>query len=251
MSFDRRGVSFIEISLATIVLAVALIPVFGLIQGGLIRSDVSTSYSAATELASSLMNKLLGDALPFDDIPESPGGEYGKPGGSVANDSKLDQLFIDSGWAIDGQGRARTKDNIRYKAELWVENFDGDDDLQFRYLENPNVDYNQATPYNSFYPKMMLTAADWAFSPYNSSQAKGNKLDANAPGSAWASKVILVNQMTVRKKIVPGAAVVHQNFKKLLIRISWSGKATGRKALGDASKEFWLISFRANLGGTS
>jgi len=72
----RTGFTFIEIAMATLVMALALLPIFGMIQGGLVRSDISVSYSAATELASALMNQLMSDVLPFDSIPETPGGKY-------------------------------------------------------------------------------------------------------------------------------------------------------------------------------
>ncbi|MBI3890426.1 MAG: hypothetical protein HY303_02725, partial [Candidatus Wallbacteria bacterium] len=84
MQRESAGFTFIEISLATLIMALALLPIFGLIQGGLVRTDVSVSYSAATELASAVMNQLLSDALPFEKIPETPDGKYLADDGSVA-----------------------------------------------------------------------------------------------------------------------------------------------------------------------
>jgi hypothetical protein len=244
----RGGMSFIEISMATIILALALLPVFGLIQGGLVRSDVSASYSAATELATALMNKLLSDTVKFADIPASAAGSYLTPAGSVAAETSLAALFDEPGWEAEDKAMARTKDNIRYKVELWVGNMAADADLVFHYLVNPEVDYQQArapeTRYGLF--DNVLVLPDYEYSPYN--PANGH-LDANNPGSAWSTRVTTLNQWEVASKLNPVPHDANNNFKKLVLRVSWSGKPTGRSGLGDATKEFFLISFRANLEG--
>lgn len=246
----RAGITFIEISLATLILALALLPVVGLIQGGLVRTDVSVSYSAATELGSAVMNKLLGDSLRFEDIPATPAGSYLAPDGSVAFESSLDPVFDDADWQTEEKARARTKDNIRYKVELWVGNFRGDTDLRFSYLENPNVDFTQASPYNRYNPRLKLAADDWPFSPYNPAQKPTDHLDKNRPGSAWSTQISSYTQYEVMGRLgTSTGSNSNQTLKKLVLRVSWSGKPTGRHGLGDATKEFWLISLRANLGG--
>ncbi len=243
---DSRGFSFIEISMAIIIFALALLPAFGLIQSGLIRSDVSASYSAATELASATMNRLLSDALPFQDIPISPAGQYLAPEGSVAHEGSLDLLFDGSGWATEERSRSRTKDNIKYFVEIWVGEFADDTDLLFRYLENPNIDYNRATPYNKYYGQMTLKDDDFDFSPYNAATVN---LDTNQPGSAWATAVTTRSQWEVSSAQDPSLPHdQNQSLKKLVVRVSWSGTPTGRRALGGATKEILLVSFRANLG---
>lgn len=244
----RHGMSFIEISMATIILALALLPVFGLIQGGLVRSDVSASYSAATELATALMNKLLSDTVKFADIPATTAGGYLTAAGSVAAESSLGPLFDEPGWEAEGQAMARTKDNIRYKVELWVGNLSADTDLVFHYLVNPEVDYQQARAADSKYGLYdnVLVLPDYEYSPYNPANAH---LDANNPGSAWSTRVTTLNQWEVASKRNPVAHDANNNFKKLVIRVSWSGQPTGRTGLGNATKEFFLISFRANLEG--
>ena len=263
----RTGFTFIEIAMATLVMALALLPIFGMIQGGLVRSDISVSYSAATELASALMNQLMSDVLPFDSIPETPGGKYLAADGSVAAKSGLDAIFGDGGWVVDNFSRLRTAtnasaNNIQYRVDLWVGRFKEDGELNFSYLENPNIDFTQkgqpSDKFDRFFTKMVLD--DWTFSPYNPGQEVGNHLKgpktvpATPPttlsGSAWATRVTSINQFVVTSR--KSASVVsgdNKNLKKLVLRIQWSGKATGRTGLGDHDKEFWLVSFRANLGG--
>lgn len=220
----------------------ALIPVFGLITGGLARTDVSVSYSGAVELATSVMNGLLSDGLPFESIPDTPDGQYRDPAGSVAGAGTLDPVFADGGWTVDGASRLKTVDNIRYRVELWSGPFLRDADLAFGYLQNPDIDFNKASPYTRYYGAMRLTASDFGFSPYNPTTDKRT-------GSAWATAVTSKDQWALSADSPTAPHDRNQNLKKVVLRISAAIRSQKLRGLGENEKEFWLVSFRANLGG--
>ncbi|MBI3890786.1 MAG: hypothetical protein HY303_04575, partial [Candidatus Wallbacteria bacterium] len=182
----------------------------------------------------------------------------------------LDDVFAESGWTVDSAfpfSRIRTagnasSNNIQYRVDLWVGRFKEDNQLKFNYLNNPNIDYTQpgkpGDAFDRYFTKMTLGAEDWDFSPYKPKQKPGEhlykSLSATQPstlsGSAWATVVTSLDQFQVTSRSDKSAKTGdNQNFKKLVLRIKWSGKATGRHGLGDHDKELWLISFRANLGG--
>lgn len=232
--------SFIEISLATLVMALALLPIFGLITGGLVRSDVSVSYSSALEISSSIMSKLLSEQIPFGDIPASPEGTYKTPEGSVAGAASLDLVFDDPGWQVDENSRTLVKENILYRVELWVGEFREDGDLTFHYYENPRINYNQANPFNAYYATLRLRDGDWEFSPYNTESP-------HITGSAWATVATSLTQWDLSTSGTATPRDQNENLKKLVLRTSWGPPEGGTRAVGRAVKDIWLVSFRANL----
>lgn len=239
------GTSFIEIVLATVVMALALIPVFALITGGLVRTDLNVSYTTGSQILRSVMSNLLSDSFRFNDIPVSAAGTYRDPSGSVAADPRLDPVFSGDAYEIDGTNprRAISKNGLRYFVELWVANYGGNDDIRFSYLDTPVIDYYSD---EKFVKQLVLSDADYAgFSPYNGSLPASSLVT----GSAWATRVVTVAQNDVTEEEDDGTGtMVFQNFKKLVLRVSWETGADNRRGSGSrVVRDLWLVSFRANL----
>jgi hypothetical protein len=240
---NRRGVSFTEIAFAMLILGLALLPVFGLITGGLARTDISTGITAAVQLGSAVMNKLLSDSLPFASIPVVAGAVYRNAAGSVAGNATLDPVFNDPGWAISGTARTLTKDGIDYSVFLWTGRFTRDTDLSFRYLKSPDIRYTDYPGNSQYYmPQLRLQSSDYGFSPYNGA-------NTHNVGAQWASTVETKNQGEVSPTASSTPHDANQSLLKLVLQVVWSPHATRARGIGEANKSFWLISFRANLGG--
>lgn len=225
-----------------VILAMALIPVFGLITGGVMRTDISVSLSGAVELATATMNKLLSESLPFDAIPVTPAGGYRQESGSVAGATTLDPVFEESGWTVTGNGRSRTKDGITYKVQLWSGEALRDSDITFRYLASPQIQTENGG--GRFDWLLAMGAGDWDFCPYNPT---GSNRVTGTP--AWASQEVTLNQWDVSAAASSAPHDQNHNIKKLVVRVSWSLRDPGTRGVGVGEKEFFLISLRANLGG--
>lgn len=82
---SRRAITFLEIVIAVAILAVAMIPMFGLMSRGAVESDRNASQAFAISKATEVLNTLL-DNVPFVAIRQ------GNPGYIKADDiSKLDR----------------------------------------------------------------------------------------------------------------------------------------------------------------
>ncbi len=245
----RFGVTFIEICMAVAILAMALIPIAGLITGGLARSDLSVSYTTAAELAEGILNNMLSDSFPFVSIPETPAGQWGAPGGSVAADPNLDPIFEgEEPFTVDGNLRYVVKNGIRYDVEIWVLNYGDASDLEFHYYESPRVNYyKQFSEVPDGSPrivwKVCLQGSDYPYSPYNESISPANLVT----GAAWCTVVRTVNQSEVSEPVSTAVPPSFQNFKKIWLRISWSGVFNNRRGIGRQRKSLDVVTFRANL----
>jgi Tfp pilus assembly protein PilV len=236
----RAAMSLTEVALAMAILALAMLPVFGLITGGLARTDIATGMTAAAQLASSIMNRLLSDSFSFANLPISPAGRYRDPQGSVAADTRLNPIFDEAGWTTSGNSRLITQDTISYQVYLWIGTFARDTDLSFRYLQSPDVRYTDATPNTMYMPLLRLQSSHWDYSPYNPANAH---VDA-----AWASQVVSKSQWEVAAGTGTIAHDANQNFAKIVLQIAWFPHHASNRGLGDNQKNFWLVSFRANVG---
>ena len=82
---NRRAITFLEIVIAVAILAVAMIPMFGLMSRGTVESDRNASQAFAINKATEVLNTLL-DNVPFVAIRQ------GNPGYIKVDDiSKLDR----------------------------------------------------------------------------------------------------------------------------------------------------------------
>lgn len=82
---NRRAITFLEIVVAVAILAVAMIPMFGLMSRGAVESDRNASQAFAINKATEVLNTLL-DNVPFAAIRQ------GNPGYIRSDDiSKLDR----------------------------------------------------------------------------------------------------------------------------------------------------------------
>lgn len=64
----RTGFTLTEIVIAVGIMGFALIPLMGIIWGGVRRTDISVTYENAAQISSSIMEFLLSDAVQFNDL---------------------------------------------------------------------------------------------------------------------------------------------------------------------------------------
>lgn len=238
--------------MAIAILAMALIPIFGLISGGLVQTDMSVTYTTAVELSKSVMNQLLSPEIPFDSLPLSaaaaypaPGGPPADFGGNVAGSAAFDSLFGEE-WDTHATFHSRTKtlNGITYHVFVWIGNYGAQDDIQFNFYQAPIIDWSQSTTSPFYYnPALQLTAADVAsgFSPYLTAGSTPSAQIASHTTATWASDLILVDHWSRSEPTTSGGD--YRNFVKITVLTMWQR----RDAKGDFHNQFPLVSFRANL----
>jgi len=69
---NRQGLTFIEIAVAMVIIAVALVPIFQMISRGTADSDLNTSQAFALNKATEVMSTLL-DSVPFEALRQGSG----------------------------------------------------------------------------------------------------------------------------------------------------------------------------------
>ncbi|MBI2944123.1 MAG: prepilin-type N-terminal cleavage/methylation domain-containing protein [Candidatus Wallbacteria bacterium] len=80
----RRGVTLIEILIATAILAAVVIPVATFIIGGMRRTEISKHSAIALALGANIMDSLLSASVPFGSIdPKGTSGDGGVSGGAL------------------------------------------------------------------------------------------------------------------------------------------------------------------------
>jgi len=241
----RLGVTFIEVCVSVVLLAVAVIPIFGLITGGLVRTDINASYTTASQLLQGVMSNLLSDSFSFYSIPQSDLTKYRQADGSVAADPRLDPVFGHDNFQTEMQMRFILKNGLRFDIELWVANYDQAGDILFTHLETPMVNY-YSDPDSML--KLVLDATDYradGYSPFHPSLQASQLIT----GSAWASTIVSSDQSAFTELTDDGSgSMVYNNFKKLVLRVSWTtGRSYRRGQTQQHTRELWLVSFRANL----
>ncbi len=253
----RAAFSLVEILFATSILAFAMIPVFGLMTTGVMRTDLNVGYSNAIEVASATMNSLLSEQLDFLALPDSGtisayplrGWDLAAAEGNVADNILLNDVFpAMSGWSTSPEGTRTIKRNgISYHIQLWVSRYEAKEDLNFGYFEDPVIHWgNTGVDFpgnaNRFHRVHTINKDefDLGYSPYVT------QLMADAPSTSrilrnpWGQTETTLDQEQLSG--VTGGPFL--NFAKVIVRCSWG--YANRKERGRA-KDFYLISFKADL----
>lgn len=174
---SRRGLSLVEIMLATVVLAVVMIPILNLIFGGLRETTRGRDQATAVSLATNIMTQLL-DKVPFEAFKvDDAAGPLAKDPGEFfqsANEGRSDMAgtrtqvvleSLDSQWERildqddnpgDGE-RTIVKDGTSFEVILYGGIYDDVDEtngsfnkpnlsteLTFSYFRNPVVEMDGA-----------------------------------------------------------------------------------------------------------
>jgi hypothetical protein len=235
------GFNLAEIMLAMLILGLALAPVFGLITGGMVRTDVSASYENAATIAASVLGTLISTTVAFSDLeaqaPSSLGQEHPGPKdppnvlGTFG--SGTDQYFV--------VGR------IRYFTDLWVGFYPakaGDSqEITLAYYLNPQVYFEGDLDYVSkFYRSPALT--DRNYSPYNKDIPDANLMADPADGRKhkWAADEKVASAADLGR--TPG----QRHLAKLILRIRWGGEDfKGAEGVRGGEKAIWLTTLKARL----
>ncbi len=254
-----RGFTLIEILIATVVLAFAMIPVSGLMTTGLVRTDVNVGYTAAVELSSGIMNHILSEDTPFSMLPVSPattayparGSALAPATGNVAADPALDRLFPAPEWSVDAGNGTRdiTMNGITYHVMMWVGVYPQANQLQFGFYESPVLGFHLGTNPAEFEKVKTLLASDYAagFAPWAPGSVAATPADVFPSQAAsrivshpWCRTEVIQDQTALSE----GTAGAFANFAKVVLRVSWGEDL--RLGRGGA-KDFWLVSFKADL----
>lgn len=255
-----EGVTLIEILIATVVLAFAMIPVFGLMTTGLIRTDVNVGMTNAVEIATGLMNHILSEETAFDSLPFSEDGSAYPPPradltaftGNVAGNAALDRFFLAPGWSVNATSGSRdlTVNGITYHVWVWIRAYTQPDQLRFGYFENPALDFRLAGP-TRFDRQKTLTNGDYGdgFAPWSAQNIDpdvANVFPSNPASrvvsNPWGRVEVTQNQEDLDEDAAGTGSF--GNFAKVLIRVSFGEDE--RRERGKA-KDFWLVSFKADL----
>ena len=234
----RRGVTLIELMAAIFILAIAFMPIIGVMSGSASDTDVAKSHAFAQTSARNILDTLL-DSVPFYAI-EQADGDVGDLDGSNAEDSiarivEVDGLDFDPQSFLrmlgNGEGGSEPVDNFgrgtlidergtRYNVKLFVvpipvstTGLDRANELIFTYLPRPLYE-NQFTAdgRNAWYtygsdPHVAPAAA----TPYE-----------NSPNVEQPDLQIL-NMFDIGCPPGP-AGNNHCMMKKILLRISWQNR---------------------------
>lgn len=250
---SRHGFTLIEILIATFVLAFAMIPVFGLMTRGAVRTDLNAGYTNAVELASGVMNQLLSEQTTFASLPDSggvaaypaPRSELAEAGGNVAADPALDPLFPAPQWTTTAEGTRTIEINgTQFHVQLWIGRYGAANAPIFGYYRSPVIDFRSGADPRQFDCVKTIDQAAYTngFSPYAPSSLidqTANPLSRVSTG-AWAQPASEVVE-TVAEYAEDAQPI---NLAKIVLRVSWGYR--GRRMRG-SSKEFYLMTLKADL----
>lgn len=260
-----RGFTFIEIMFATAILAFAMIPVFGLMTSGLMRTDVNVGHSNAVEIATGLMNQILSEETSMASLAFTSGTasfpERGSPlaagTGSVAHLSSMDHLFQSGAWTTvtTAETRMIRTNGIEYQVQIWLRGYQAANDLRFGFFEVPVIEYrafpdDPPSKLTSEFDRVRTldeaTHQDFSrgYSPFSPQNVQDHASEPTSRVSTFpfAQVTVLEDQSTISE---PDPATGNfRDFAKVWIRVSWGYE--GRRERGRA-KDFWLISFKADL----
>jgi hypothetical protein len=247
---QRRGFTLTEVSLATFVMALAFLPVAGLITQGLHQTDVSVGFTTAMDIAQATMNALLDPEVTISQIPLTPlpvtftQFDNTVTSGSVGADALLNPIIPSQyNSTVENGRRVIRQVGLPYFVDIWTAVLRANADLTFHCYQSPHVRYDTAPQDQSYYRTMALGDGDWAWSPYNEGIAATRMY---SDGKAWAQTEQTVQQRdfsttTTALNPVPATAV-YANLMKILLRVSWPQVRNG-----PPTRSFWLTTFKARL----
>lgn len=275
-----RGVTLVEILMATVIMTIVIIPVATLIFGGSSASEESRNYNTGINVAADIMANLLSPELPFKAIapeggPDTPlaWGGTRKQAAFTSDFSSFEKLLSDGG---DPGDRIIVKHNVQFETFFFAGRYadthtntareDGDivNELTFAYFSRPKPDLSSDERAEVFLPI--------GRSPYKCTgeaqddPAKNRPRDVRCkPAWPWIDDLGKVPTPEDLKKLCTFGPdytmpliVMDQDFfgegdrgalMKILVGVRWNPLGNVSKGPGyrKNSREFWLVSFKAKL----
>lgn len=242
----HAGVTFTEILVAVLVMGLAMIPLFGVLTGGVLRSDVSVTYESAANIARSIMNTLLSEQASFDELVANIPAGAGAPHPGLP--TTMPNLLGTDGTAPNKYFHVGRNN---FKTELHVGSYPytGATTLQFCYYANPQLNYEAHPAHTADFKggpegEFALAPGDLpAWSPYtaNTTNNPNGWLSDKSP---WATKVVSVGASDSRVTTATNVPAL----LKLVLFVKWGDEWQGKP--GDTRggiKQISLVSFKARL----
>lgn len=202
----RRGLSLVEILLATVVLAIVMIPILNLIFGGIRETTRGRDKATAVSLATNIMTQLL-DKVPFEEFKvddasgptaadpsdffkatnEGPGGVTNRPQvifGDGPSSSQWETILDQDGDLSDGR-RTILKDGTSFEVILYGGMYSDLDETNGSF-NKPNI--GQELTFSYFRnPVVQMTGSERAVA--RKEVVLSDHFPYEAPGTAAASGV--------------------------------------------------------------
>lgn len=175
---SKRGVSLIEIMFAMGILALALVPILGVMQTGQNQGVKDESHVEATETAKRILTTLMKD-VPF--ISLLPGGTSSFTNQALLDGYKSDSLnkAEDGGSKLISDHPATAKDETIYNVDFLHT------DTQSSYVDDRGIRY-----IISVYVKVAPIRLQY-FETNETSHCTGNKMSAAGGGWSWSSTYLV------------------------------------------------------------
>lgn len=234
-----RAFSLVEVIVATLILAIAFIPVSGLITSDSVATVAAARETHAHNVAAFIMNSLL-DEVAFEDLLQ------GSPARIVGDSQQfLDRLFPDNSGECVGTFIA--DDGTHFNVSLRVvEHFDEDNDsLSFSAFKNPDfmTDWTNTTQLGSLESVAQMAHDD---------EVAGNPSYFRAPSDSgilgvydhpdWARE---------ESKYFQNDFVLDDDdvsfIKTLILRVRWSNVDRTQPLSDNRPRVLWLMAHKANL----
>lgn len=259
-TFCRNGITLLEITIAMLILATSLIPIFGLMTRSAKDSDATLTRAFAINYAKSVLSSVIDD-IPFADI------RLGAPAIIAENSrDKAAALFpgaISASGGIACNCIASDSRGINYRiflrSDAVMDGTDGynDGDFYFSYYPNPDVETqpNWAILQQNSLKNENIDSIPSIFSKVDPPGLKSpyTYYGADVPAGRWgpaeeaAGNRIMVDQREVSRLDAGGNVYLMQ---RLILQIRWNMDSAYFKD-PDADKgrpvKLQIITFKANL----
>jgi len=259
------GFTFIEILMATAVLAFAMIPVFGLMTTGMVRTDINVGHTNAVEIATGLMNQVLSEETLMSDLVYTDGEatfpDRGSPLetglGSVAHEAGMNRFFQSGAWTTSTtETRVLRANGIEYHVQMWIRRYTQPADLNFGFYELPIIEYRRFPDdppgkLASEFDRVLVLDEDVhqdytrGYSPYSPQNTAPHGSEPPSPilTNPYATNTVVESLGEISEQD-PAAPGQYLDFAKVWVRVSWGYIRQGERG---RAKDLWLISFKANL----
>lgn len=276
-----RGVTLIEILMATVIMVIVIVPVATLIFGGAGASEESRNYNTGINVASDIMSRLLSPKLPFKAIDPEGGTATGLSWGGTRKQatftsdfSEYEKLLSDDG---DPSNRIITRHNVQFETFFFAGNYkdshsntareDGDiaNELTFAYFSRPKPELDSSEQALVFLPidkSPYLCAGTFQ----DDDSAKNRPRDVRCkPAWPWKDDLGKIPSPEDLKKLCDFGPdytmpliVMDQDYfgegdkgalMKVVVGVRWNPLGNVEKGPGyrKNSREFWLVSLKAKL----
>jgi prepilin-type N-terminal cleavage/methylation domain-containing protein len=238
----KSGFTLTEIMIAVSIMAFALIPIMGIIWSGVRRTDISVTYENASQIAASIMEFILSDAVKFEyldfsnptvaDVPLSM--QYGSsprestgfhkavnPFGEIDRNKWLGTYCEAPDWSTDtvcanefSRQRFFKVGREQYHVDLYVGAYYSRNaspsyptQLTYSYLKPPKVDFEQiSTNPQRFYDTLVLNDSNSRFSSIDFSPYSSSTWNTSRDNIIFPPRED--HEVSDRMPWVPGSAAV-------------------------------------------